>query len=152
MTVRTIDHSDLWNDFRTNDPSDYRPVRLLTQWTFGPTAGRPIYLAGLNETTPVKQGVRSSKYLHKLDYMTAHQDRRHSHEWQAICSNTIALKKKAVYLCDPWAALSGFASCCTAAAARWYLVEACYILASLYQWYPGHETNPFPRSALCLPK
>ena len=46
MTVGTIDHSDIWNDFRTNDLSDYRPVGLLTfrtsarfsdQWIFGPT-------------------------------------------------------------------------------------------------------------------
>ena len=46
MTVRTIGHSDLRNDFRTNGPLDYRPVGLFTirtsarfsdQWTFGPT-------------------------------------------------------------------------------------------------------------------
>ena len=54
MTIRTIDHSDQWNDFRTNDPSDYRPVGLLTirtsarfsdQWTVGPTTIRNIELS-----------------------------------------------------------------------------------------------------------
>ena len=54
MAIRTIDHSDLWNDFRTNDPSDYRPVGLLTirtgarfsdHWTFGPTTIRNIELS-----------------------------------------------------------------------------------------------------------
>ena len=54
MTIRTIDHSDQWNDFRTNDPLDYRPVGLLTirtsarfsdQWTVGPTTIRNIELS-----------------------------------------------------------------------------------------------------------
>ena len=54
MTIRTIDHLDQWNDFRTNDPSDHRPVGLLTirtsarfsdQWTVGPTTIRNIELS-----------------------------------------------------------------------------------------------------------
>ena len=54
MTIRTIDHSDQWNDFRTNDPSNYRPVGLLTirtsarfsdQCTVGPTTIRNIELS-----------------------------------------------------------------------------------------------------------
>ena len=51
MNRRTTDHSDQWTTFRTNDPSDYRTVGLLTirtnarfsdQWPVGPTTIRNI--------------------------------------------------------------------------------------------------------------
>ena len=66
MTGRTIDLSDQWNDFRTNDPSDYRPVVLLTirtnawfsdQWNFGPMTIRNI------EPSPYKQPFQYAVFI-----------------------------------------------------------------------------------------
>ena len=61
MKRRTTDHSDQWTTFRTNDPSDYRTVGLLTirtnarfsdQWPVGPTTIRNIEPSPLVELRP----------------------------------------------------------------------------------------------------